>query len=65
MKAMISRRGKSFLQYFAAHQFTRLNCFVNSRQVLINDSTCAEIKMSHFRIAHLTGGQTDILPACA
>ena len=37
---------------------------VNLYQVLIYDTSCADIEVTYFRVTHLSVGQTDILTAC-
>src|SRR6266404_2651247 len=60
MKSMTPRSCKSLLQYLIARQFTFLDRFVNSRQVLVNDSTRSQVQVANFRVAHLSLWQTDV-----
>ena len=60
MKSMTPRSCKGFLQYLITCQFTFLDRFVNSRQVLINDSTRSQVQVANFRVAHLSFRQTDV-----
>ncbi|MPM29693.1 hypothetical protein SDC9_76233 [bioreactor metagenome] len=38
--------------------------FIDPYKVLIYNSSCSNIKVSHFRITHLAFGKAYILPAC-
>jgi hypothetical protein len=60
MKAMAVRTSERFLQDLVTRQFAVRDRFVNSGQILINNPPGTQVKMSNFRIAHLSLGQTDI-----
>src|SRR5438045_8546658 len=57
---MAVRTSERLLQHLVARQFAVRDRFVNSGQVLINNSPGTQVKMSNFRIAHLSIRQTDI-----
>ena len=59
---MTARAGKGFLQYAIARQFARRDRLVNSRQVLINNPAGSQVKMTDFRVAHLSIRQADVGP---
>ena len=40
-----------------------LNSEIDAGELLIDDATCAEIKMSHLGVSHLALGQADLEPA--
>ena len=65
MQSMAARPGKGFLQVWFARQFPFRNCLVDSRQILINDPSGAEIQMTDLGIAHLSFRQPDIEAARA
>src|SRR5437762_7040122 len=60
MKAVAVRTSERLLQHLVARQFAVRDRFVNSGQVLINNPPGTQVKMSNFRIAHLSIRQTDI-----
>jgi len=60
MKSMAPRRGERFLGDMVASDLTIRDCLIDAGQVLINDSTGAQIEMAYFRVAHLSFRQTDI-----
>jgi len=64
MQSMSPSRSERFLQNTIALQFTILDRFVNPRQVLIDNSTCSQVEVADFRVAHLSLRQADILAAC-
>ena len=39
-------------------------CTVNLHQVLIYDTTCTDVEVTHLGVAHLAVGQTNVLAAC-
>src|SRR6266699_4464037 len=65
MKAMATRASQRFLHHLVGCQFAVPDRFVNSGQVLINNPPSTQVKMSNFRIAHLSIRQTNIGPAGA
>src|SRR5947207_5577174 len=65
MKAMAVRTSERLLQHLVARQFAVRDRFINSGQVLINNPPSTQVKMSNFRIAHLSIRQTNIGPAGA
>src|SRR6266446_851470 len=65
MKPVTARTGKSFLQNSVTRYFVLFNCLVNSRQILVNDSTGSQVKMADFRVAHLSFRQANVASACA
>ena len=56
MKAMSPRGCESFLRDVISGQLTIGNRLINSRKVLENDATRAQIQMPDFRVAHLAFG---------
>src|SRR5690349_21074180 len=65
MKSMSARGSKCFLGDAISLQFAVGNRRVNSREILVNDATGAEIKMTYLRIAHLSLRQTNVRAAGA
>jgi hypothetical protein len=65
MKTMATGASERFLHDLVARQFAVRDRFVNSGEVLINNPPSTQVKMSNFRIAHLSIRQTDIGPAGA
>ena len=63
MQSMAARLCKGLLGNFVAGKFSGSECCGNSRQILVDNPTRAKIEMSDFGIAHLSFGQSDILPA--
>ncbi len=59
---MTARAGNGFLQYTIARQFACRDRLVNSRQVLINNPAGSQVKMTDFRVAHLSIRQADVGP---
>ena len=53
MKPVSARSCEALLQYPIARQFSALDRFVNSGQVLIHDPAGAQIEVANFGIAHL------------
>jgi hypothetical protein len=60
---MAARHCKSLLGNLVAGKFAGSERLVNSRQILVDNPTRAKIEVSDFGIAHLSFGQSDILPA--
>ena len=60
MKSMAPRRRERFLGHGIVCELTLRNCLIDASQVLINNSTGAQIEMAYFRVAHLSFRQTDI-----
>src|SRR6266404_4055359 len=65
MKATVPRCCERFLGDAIVCKLTLCNRPIDASQVLINDSTGAQIEMAYFRVAHLSLRQTDIGPARA
>src|ERR1700748_1957305 len=58
-------RPERLLDHRIGREFSIQNRFVDPGEILINDSTGAEIEVPHFRISHLPLGQTNVHPAGA
>src|SRR6266446_9028815 len=65
MKPMVPRRCKRFLGDGIVCELTLGDRLIDASQILINNSTGAQIEMAYFRVAHLSFRQTDIGPAGA
>src|SRR5437867_4291379 len=65
MKAVLARGGERLLGDPITHELAAGDCFVNPREVLVNDAAGAKIEMAHLGISHLTWRQTDVGPARA
>src|SRR5437016_1061598 len=60
MEPMSTRSGEGFLCNFVSIELASGDGFVDSREVLEDDSPGAEIQMADFGVAHLTVGKSDI-----
>src|SRR5438874_1375636 len=65
MQPVSARRGKGFLGDAVLFQLAGGNRFVYSGQILVNNSSGAEVEMADFRVSHLSFRQTHIRSACA
>src|SRR5689334_11741532 len=50
-------------QHFIGKELAILDHHINLGDVHVNDATGADIQMTYFAVAHLTGWQSDIAPA--
>ena len=50
----------NFLEHWITVESAILNGEIDAGELLIDDSTCAEIEMSYFGIPHLAFGQADL-----
>src|SRR5712691_3276667 len=60
MKPMVPRRSERFLGDAIVCELTLRDRLIDASQVLINNSTGAQIEMAHFGVAHLSFRQADI-----
>src|SRR5438067_13103306 len=60
MEPMSTRGGESFLCNFVSIELAGGDGFVDSREVLEDDSPGAKIQMADFGVAHLAVGKSDI-----
>jgi len=65
MQTMVPRFLKAFLENGIACQLPGGECFVNSRQILVNDPACSKIQVPDFGVSHLPFRQADIFAARA
>src|SRR3954467_13546388 len=65
MQAVSARFREHFLRHGIMRQFALSDGLVDASQILVNDPTCAKIEVADFRVAHLSGRQSDIETAGA
>jgi hypothetical protein len=65
MQTVIARFLEVLLEHDIVRQLAGSECFINSRQILVNDPARAKIQVPDFGVSHLPFRQSDIFPARA